>query len=51
MTYKISNKKLNYFIKDEKKATKEYKKVGFYNLAKDESKHEKFLMKVKGGKR
>lgn len=41
----ISKKKLAYFISDEKKAAKEYRKVGFPNLAKDESKHRRFLIK------
>ena len=42
----ITKKKLNYLIKDEKKAAKEYRKLGFPNLAKDESKHKRFLTKV-----
>lgn len=42
---KISEKKLKYFIADEKKAVKEYKKYGFPNLAKDEAKHRRFLLK------
>jgi hypothetical protein len=41
----ISKKKLKYFIKDEKKAAKEYRKYGFPCLAKDESKHRRFLQK------
>lgn len=51
----ITKKKLIYLIKDEKKASKEYRKIGFPNLAKDESKHKKFLLnklkKMKGGRR
>ena len=47
---KISKKKLNALIKDEKMATKEYHKLGFHNLAKDEAKHAKFLSKVKNCK-
>src|SRR4030066_2035833 len=42
---KLSKKKLKYFIKDEKKASKEYRKYGLNNLAKDEYKHRKFLPK------
>jgi hypothetical protein len=49
---KPSLKKLNYFIKDERKAAAEYRKYGFPNLARDESKHRKFLLKkLKGGKK
>lgn len=40
---KITKKKLKYLIKDERKAAKEYRKYGFYNLAKDESKHRRIL--------
>ena len=52
MTYKIKSKKLTprkiaFFIKDEKKASKEYHKVGLHNLAKDEEKHYKFLKGLK----
>ena len=42
---KLTKKKLRYFIADEKKAVKEYRKYGLGNLAKDEAKHRKFLMK------
>lgn len=42
---KLTKKKAAYFIKDEKKAAKEYRKYGLDNLAKDESKHKRFLMK------
>jgi len=45
---KITKKKLNYFIADEKKATSEYHKYGFHNLEKDERKHGKFLKKMRG---
>ena len=41
----ITKKKLRYLIQDEKKASKEYRKLGFPNLAKDESKHKRFLIK------
>ena len=42
---KLTKKKLEYFIKDEKNANKEYLKYGLPNLAKDERKHKKFLEK------
>jgi hypothetical protein len=42
---KPTKKQIKYFIADEKKAVKEYKKYGFPSLAKDEAKHRKFLMK------
>jgi len=41
----ITKKKLRYLINDERKASKEYRKLGFPNLAKDESKHRRFLVK------
>jgi hypothetical protein len=41
----ITKKKLQYLIKDERKASKEYHKLGFHNLAKDENKHRIFLEK------
>jgi hypothetical protein len=40
---KPSNKRLNYLIKDEIKATKEYKKYGYNTLSKQENQHKKFL--------
>jgi hypothetical protein len=40
---KLTKKKLKYFIKDEKKAVKEYRKYGLNNLARDEARHRKFL--------
>lgn len=47
---KLTKKKIKYFIKDEKKAVKEYRKYRLFNLARDEAKHSKFLrMKLKGG--
>jgi len=42
---KISKHRLKYLIKDEKKSAREYRKYGFHNLAKDESRHRKFLLK------
>lgn len=50
---KPSTKKLKYFIKDEKSASKEYRKYGLSNLAKDEAKHRRILtrmLKKKQGK-
>lgn len=47
---KLTKHKLRYFIADEKKAAKDYRKYGLPNLAKDESKHRKFLLhKLKSG--
>jgi len=43
MAKKITCKKLKYLIKDEKKASKEYRSYGFKGLANDESRHAKFL--------
>jgi hypothetical protein len=43
MPKKLSKKKLRYLIKDEKKASKEYKKLGLKSIAKDESKHSRIL--------
>ena len=42
----LTKKKLEYFIKDEKKAVKEYKHYGLLNLAKDEAGHARFLRKL-----
>ena len=42
---KLTPKKLKYFIADEKKANKEYRKYGLPNLARDEAKHRRFLIK------
>lgn len=47
MSFKLTKKKLNALINDEAMATKEYHKLGFHNLAKDEARHKKFLEKVK----
>jgi len=47
---KLTKEKIAYFIKDEKKAVKEYHKYGLHNLEKDERKHKKFLLKKLGGK-
>ena len=40
---RLTKKKLNYLIKEEKEAVKEYRKLGFPALARDEAKHAKFL--------
>jgi hypothetical protein len=42
---KPSKRKVKYFIKDEKKAAKEYHHYGLHNLEKDERKHKRFLQK------
>jgi hypothetical protein len=44
---KLTNRKLDALIKDEREASKEYMKLGLPNLAKDESKHLKFLQSEK----
>lgn len=44
---KLTKRKLKYLIKDERKASKEYKKLGLPNLAKDETKHLKFLKRLR----
>jgi hypothetical protein len=44
---KVSKKWLKYVIADEKKASKDYKAHGFKNLARDEAKHRRFLLKYK----
>jgi rubrerythrin len=43
---KPSKKKLEYFIKDEKHANKEYRKYGLPNLARDEAKHRRILTRL-----
>jgi hypothetical protein len=47
---KLSVKQINYFLKDEKKANAEYRRVGLPGLAKDEAKHARFfkMLKAKG---
>lgn len=47
MKKKISKKWLRYVIADEKKANKDYKAHGFPNLARDEARHRRFLMKLR----
>lgn len=42
---KPSKSKIKEFIKDEEQGVKEYKKYHLNNLAKDESKHIKYLKK------
>lgn len=41
----LSTKKLKYLIKDEKQAAKFYRKHGLPELAEDESKHRRILMR------
>lgn len=48
---RLTKKKLNYFIEDEKKAIKEYNKAGLPNLAHDEAGHLAFLKRLKRGNR
>ena len=40
---KLTCKKIKYLIKDEIKASRDYKKYGFKGLSKDELRHSKFL--------
>jgi hypothetical protein len=47
---KLTEAKVENFIKDEKKGQEEYKAVGLDNLAKDEKKHEEFLEKLEDHK-
>ena len=42
---KLTKKKLKYLIADEKKASKEYRKLGLPNIARDESRHRRILLK------
>lgn len=42
---KPSCKKIKEMIKDEKAGAREYRKYGFPKLAKDESRHKRFLIK------
>jgi len=48
---KLSRKKIQYFIKDERKAAKEYKRLGLPGLAKDEKKHMNFFKMLKRKRR
>jgi hypothetical protein len=43
MVHKLTEAKVKYFIKDEKKATKEYRKYGLTNLSNDEAGHRGYL--------
>lgn len=40
---KLTAKKIKYFMRDERMASKEYRKYGLGNLAKDEAKHRRIL--------
>ena len=42
---KLTKAKAKYFMKDEKKASKEYKKLKLRKLSKDEKSHYKFFKK------
>jgi rubrerythrin len=44
---KLTKKQLNYYIKDERKAVKEYKKLGLKGLAKQEQSHLNFFKMLK----
>lgn len=43
---KLTKSKIKYFIKDEKKAAKVYKKLKLKNLSKDEKRHYQFFKKL-----
>lgn len=45
MPLKLTKAKAKYFLKDEKKASKEYKKYGLMKLSKSEASHAKFFKK------
>ena len=47
---KISCKRIKYLIKDEKKDSRKYRKYGFRGLAKDESRHKRYLTNLERGK-
>jgi hypothetical protein len=42
---KLTCSRMRYLMKDEKKASKEYRKYGFKGLSKDEARHRRFLLK------
>jgi len=44
---KLTEERLDELIEDEEMASKEYHALGFHNLARDESKHARFLKKIK----
>lgn len=43
MVHKLTERKIRYFIADERKATREYRKYGLTNLAGDEAGHHAYL--------
>ena len=43
---KLTPAKIKYFIKDERKASKEYRHLGLPSLARDEAKHKRFFEKM-----
>lgn len=43
---KLTCRKIKYFEKDEKMASKEYKELGLTQLSKDEKNHYKFFKKI-----
>jgi len=48
---KLTKKQINYFIRDERKAVREYKELGLPGLAKDELRHENFFKMLKARRR
>lgn len=42
---KLTRKKIKYFVRDEKKAVKEYRRYGLKKLARQEAEHKKYLIK------
>lgn len=47
MTKPISQHKLKSLIREEKAASREYHKLGFHKLARDEHGHHEFLEKIR----
>lgn len=48
---RLTKQKLRYLIKDERKAAKEYRKLGLPCLAKDEAKHHRILTRKLNARR
>lgn len=44
---KLTCKRINELIKDERLASVEYKRLGFKRLSSDEKQHQRFLEKIK----
>jgi hypothetical protein len=47
MKTRLTKKKINEFIKDEKAGARAYSKFGLPHLASDERKHKRILLKIK----